>query len=87
MLLGVEVGDGGPLVDLANGSRTECEIVGPVDIHFKTRRTTCSAVVLPGSPEVLLGAIPLEDMDVIIDLKKQELPLPPDRPYIARTRV
>ena len=74
-------------IELADGSRSECEIVGPVDIRFKTRKTICYAVVLPGAPEVLLGAIPLEDMDVILDLKKQELTLPPDRPYIARTRV
>ena len=74
-------------IELADGSRSECEIVGPVDIRFKTRSTTCRAVVIPSAPEVLLGAIPLEDMDVILDLKKQELTLPPDRPYIARTRV
>jgi len=74
-------------VELADGSLTECEIVGPIDVRFKTRRTTCDAIVLPGAPEVLLGAIPLEGMDVIIDLKNQELTLPPERPYIARTKV
>ena len=75
------------VVELADGSLAECEIVGPIDVRFKTRRTTCDAVVLPGAPEVLLGAIPLESMDVIIDVKNQELTLPPERPYIARTKV
>ena len=74
-------------VELADGSLAECEIVGPIDVRFKTRRTTCDAVVLPGAPEVLLGAIPLESMDVMIDVKNQELILPPERPYIARTKV
>ncbi len=74
-------------VELADSSFAECEIVGPIDVRFKTRSTTCRAVVLPGATEVLLGAIPLEDMDVVIDLKNQELTLPPDRPYIARTKV
>ena len=72
---------------LADGLTAECEIVGPVDLFFKTRATSCRAIVLPGNTEVLLGAIPIEDMDVLIDLKNNELILPPDRPYIAQTIV
>jgi len=74
-------------IELADGKRTKCELVGPVKIVFKTRTTTCLAVVLPGAAEVLLGAIPLEGMDVIIDQNKQELALPPDRLQIVRTIV
>ena len=75
-------------VVLADGTTTECEIVGPVDLFFKTRATSCRAIVLPGgNVEVLLGAIPIEDMDVLIDLKNNELILPPERPYIAQTIV
>ena len=75
-------------VVLADGTTKECEIVGPVDLFFKTRATSCRAVVLPGgNVEVLLGAIPIEDMDVLIDLKNNELILPPERPYIAQTIV
>jgi hypothetical protein len=40
--------------------------------------------VLPGNTEVLLGAIPMEDLDVIIDPRNQTLALPPDRPYMAQ---
>jgi clan AA aspartic protease len=72
---------------LADGSIVTCEIVGPVDIFFKNRATTCRAIVLPGDADVLLGAIPLEDMDVLIDLKNNELILPPDRPYVAGTML
>jgi len=72
---------------LADETTAECDIVGPVDVFFKTRATTCRAIVFPGDCEVLLGAIPLEDMDVLIDLKNNELILPPERPYIARTVV
>ena len=74
-------------VELADGQQTQCDLVGPIKIDFKTRSTTCLALVLPGATEVLLGAIPLEGMDVIIDPNKQELALPPDRPNIARTIV
>ncbi|MDR2117695.1 MAG: clan AA aspartic protease [Planctomycetaceae bacterium] len=64
---------------LADGSRQECEVVGPIDIRFKNRHTVTSSLVLPTADEVLLGVIPLEGMDVIIDPKKQELALPPER--------
>jgi clan AA aspartic protease len=74
-------------VVLADGSTADCDIVGPVDVFFKTRATSCRAIVFPGDCEVLLGAIPIEDMDVLIDLKNNELILPPDRPYVAQTIV
>ena len=72
---------------LADGSISTCEIVGPVDIFFKNRATTCRAIVFPGDVEVLLGAIPLEDMDVLIDLKNNELIVHLDRPYMPVTVV
>ena len=71
----------------SDGQRAKCELVGLIRIVFKTRTTTCLAIVLPGATEVLLGAIPLEGMDVIIDPNKQELALPPDRPHVALTIV
>jgi len=74
-------------VELADGQQAKCELVGPIKIIFETRTATCSAIVLPGATEVLLGAIPLESMDVIIDPNKQTITLPPDRPFVARTIV
>ena len=73
-------------VELADGTRVECEIVGPVDLYFKNRATTCRALVLPGATEVLLGAIPLEYLDVLIDPKSQQLIVNPARPYVAGTK-
>ncbi|MDR3199452.1 MAG: clan AA aspartic protease [Planctomycetaceae bacterium] len=72
---------------LADGSVENYEFVGPVEVHFKNRSSLCRAVVLPNAEEVLLGAIPMEEMDVIIDMKNQELIIPPERPYVARVRV
>jgi len=74
-------------IELADGSRTECEIVGPVNLRFKNRQTACLALVLPGATEVLLGAIPMEDLDVLLDPKSQQLIVNPARPYIAGTKV
>jgi clan AA aspartic protease len=51
---------------LADDTIVECEVVAPVEIRFKNRRSTCSAFVLPGNAEPLLGAILMEDMDVLI---------------------
>ena len=47
---------------MANGQIVECDVVAPVEIKFKKWRSSCSAMVLPGDSEVLLGARPLEDM-------------------------
>jgi clan AA aspartic protease len=49
---------------LANGLVMEYDVVSHVELRFKNRRTMCNAMVLPGDNEVLLGAIPLEDMPV-----------------------
>jgi len=69
---------------LADGSIREYDLVGPVEIRFKNRRSNVDAMVLPGSSEPLLGAIPLEDMDVIIHPQRQELIVNPDHPYFAQ---
>ena len=71
-------------VELADGTLQMVDIVGPIDIRFKNRSTTCRAVVFPKDTEVLLGAIPMEDMDVLIDPKQEQLIVNPANPYIAR---
>jgi clan AA aspartic protease len=58
---------------LADGTTTLYHITEPVDIHWKNRETTCRAIVVPGADSILLGAIPLEDMDLIVDPKRQQL--------------
>jgi len=68
---------------LADESLLELEVVGPVEIHFENRSTTVRAIVLPGNSEVLLGAIPMEDMDVLVDPKRQKLIVNPEHPYVA----
>jgi hypothetical protein len=44
-----------------------------MEVHWKDRESTCRALVLPEAGETLLGAIPLEDMDLIVDPAGQEL--------------
>ncbi|MDR0732134.1 MAG: retroviral-like aspartic protease family protein [Treponema sp.] len=59
---------------LADGEHVTGRITEPVEIHWNERFSTFNALVLPGDhEEVLLGAIPLEDMDLIVDPKNQKL--------------
>jgi clan AA aspartic protease len=58
---------------LADGVRQACRVTEPVEIHWKNRETACPALLLPGAEEVLLGAIPLEDMDLVVDPSAREL--------------
>jgi len=71
----------------ATGQIVECDVVSHVELKFKNRRTMCNAMVLPGDAEPLLGAIPLEDMDVLIHPLRQELIVNPDHPYFAQMKM
>src|SRR5215208_3175238 len=64
---------GKDLVRLADETLLEVDIVGPVEVRFEDRTTTVRALLLPGTEEVLLGAIPLEGLDVIIDPLRERL--------------
>ena len=73
--------------ELANGHIVEYDVVSPVEVLFKNRRCNCSAMVLPSSSEPLLGAIPMEDMDVLIHPQRQELIVNPEHPYFAQMKM
>ena len=72
---------------LANGHIEEYSVVEPIVLKFKNRRTVCNALVLRGDSEPLLGAIPLEDLDVLIHPSRQELIVNPDHPYYAQMKL
>ena len=60
------------------------EVVGPIEVRFENRKAIVSAMVVPGEVEILLGAIPMQAMDVLIDLKNERLIVNPKSPDIAR---
>ena len=68
---------------MADGTINEYEVAGPVELRFKNRRTAVNAMVLSGNNEVLLGAIPMEDMDVLIHPLRQELIVNSDPPLFC----
>ena len=58
---------------VANGERVKCEETEPVDICWKNRASTLPAVVIPGARKILLGVVPLECMDLIVNPVTREL--------------
>jgi clan AA aspartic protease len=60
-------------VVLADGSRKIYPVTEPLYILWANRATSCHALVMPNVPTVLLGVIPLEDMDLLVDPVRQEL--------------
>jgi len=72
---------------LADGSAVEYDVVGPIEVRFKNRRCVVDAMVIPGDNELLLGAIPLEDMDVLIHPYRRELIVNPEHPYFAQMKL
>ena len=72
------------IAELANGSITEVDIVGPIELRFENRMSNCNAMVLPSNTEVLLGAISTEEMDVLIHPKDQKLIVNPAHPVIPQ---
>ena len=82
--LGLDI-TGREVATLADGTESTLDVAGPVEVRFKNRHTIVEALVVPGNALVLLGAIPMEGLDVIVDPNKGTLMLPPSRPYIAGT--
>jgi hypothetical protein len=69
-------------VKLADGSRKSYPYVGPIVLRFKNRTGFVGALVL--GDEVLLGAIPMEEMDLIVNPRDRSVDVNPDSPNIAQ---
>ncbi len=70
-------------VQVADSRVVEYDVVGPVLVKFANRKAMCNAFVLPGDSEPLLGAIPMEEMDVLIHPQRQQLIVNPEHPNYA----
>ncbi len=68
-------------VKLANGQIIEVPYVGPIKLEFEDRSCFVGAMVMGDT--VLLGAIPMEDMDLVVHPKLLKLSVYPERPNIA----
>lgn len=68
-------------VKLADGSRATYPYVGPIVLRFKNRTGFVGALVL--GDEVLLGAIPMEEMDLVVNPRDRTVDVNPESPNIA----
>lgn len=72
-------------VTLADGGKRLSAYVGPLEIHFDGRACFTGALVL--GDEVLLGAVPMEDMDLVVNPARQEVTVNPESPNIPSSIV
>lgn len=72
-------------VTTAEGKRHVVPYVGPVLLHFENRSCFVGALVL--GDEILLGVLPLEDMDLIISPAHKKLIVNPDSPNFPQALV
>jgi clan AA aspartic protease len=68
-------------VTVADGRRQFCPYVGPVHIQFENRECYVGAVVL--GDQVLLGAVPMEDMDLVVIPSERRVAVNPLNPNFA----
>ena len=72
-------------VTVADGRRMKVPYVGPIKVSFGNRFCYVGALVL--GDEVLLGAVPMEDMDLIVSPSQREVMVDPKSPNIPHARV
>lgn len=69
----------------ADGGKKLVPYVGPVELHFKNRTGFTGALVL--GDQVLLGAIPMEDMDLVVIPRSRTVDVNPENPNFGAAVV
>jgi len=72
-------------VKVADGSSRKVPYVGPIKVAFGDRFCYVGALVL--GDEVLLGAVPMEDMDLIVNPSRREITVDPASPNLPLARA
>lgn len=70
---------------LADGTRKSLPYVGPIELHFKNRGGFFGALVM--GDQVLLGAVPMEDLDLIVIPRTRTVDINPLNPDTAGGRA
>jgi len=68
---------------LADGQPVEYDLVGPVLIKFAGREATCEAIVFPGDTRPILGVVPMQSLNLIIDPQQHKLLVSTDFPLLV----
>ena len=60
-------------ITLANDAKQKCKLTEPLEIHWENRSISMPALVIEDASEFLLGVIPLEGMDLMVDTVNHRL--------------
>lgn len=71
---------GRAVVTLANETRDEMDIAGPLALTIGDRQTHCDCLVGPILGEPLVGQLVLESLDLIVDPQRRTLTPRPESP-------
>ena len=67
-------------ISLADGTKRKLDVAGPIRLRFKDRDCITDAFVLPGDEEPLIGAVPMELMDLVVIPVENKLDYNPNHP-------
>jgi len=60
-------------ITLTNDSKETCKLTEPVEINWENRSISMPALVIEDASDFLLGVLPLEGMDLMVDTVNQKL--------------
>lgn len=69
----------------ADGRKRLCRYVGPIELRFGSRGCFTGALVIGN--EVLFGAVPMEDMDLVISPATRTITVNPNSPDVPSSTV
>lgn len=72
-------------VTVADGRKKLVPYVGPIEVSFQNRKCFVGALVM--GDEVLMGAVPMEDMDLVVLPAHRSLVVNPESPNIPHALV
>jgi clan AA aspartic protease len=72
-------------VTVADGRSIKVPYVGPIKVTFEDRMCYVGALVI--GDEVMLGSVPMEDMDLVLSPSRQTITVNPSSPNIPHARV
>ena len=72
-------------VSVADGRSLRVPYVGPIRVAYGKRFCFVGALVF--GDQVLLGAVPMEDMDLVVDPSRRKLTVDPASPDLPRARA
>ena len=70
---------------VADGRSLRVPYVGPIRVAYGNRFCFVGALVF--GDQVLLGAVPMEDMDLVVDPSRRKLTVDPASPDVPRARA